>query len=60
MSTSRRLPKFDAAHFATLSHEEKLALLNHFLDALDRSLGSRTGDPEALAPRPPRHVKTSA
>ena len=59
MSTSRPLPKFDAAHFATLSHEEKLELLNHFLDALDRSTAARNGGAEAVAPRPPRLAKTS-
>ena len=58
MGTTRRLPKFDAVHFETLSHEEKLALLNHFLDALDRSQASRNGEPEE-ASRAPRHARTS-
>ena len=37
MTLPRRLPKFDAAHFESLSHEEKLKLLNDFLEALNPS-----------------------
>lgn len=59
MSTSRRLPKFDSAHFESLSHEEKLVLLNHFLDALDRSQNARTDQPEELSVQAPRHARTS-
>ena len=59
MSSSRRLPKFDSAHFETLSHEEKLALLNRFLDALNRSQASRGSDREGLAREAPLQVQKS-
>ena len=35
MSGSRQLPKFDAVHFESLSHTEKLEVLNKFLEALN-------------------------
>ena len=47
MIRSRHLPKFDAAHFASLSHEEKLKLLNDFLDALNPAERAREGSEEA-------------
>lgn len=59
MSTPRRLPKFDATHFESLSHEEKLTLLNDFLDALDRSQASQNRDPEQLAAAAPQRGRSS-
>ena len=60
MSTSRTLPKFDAVHFETLSHKEKLELLNHFLDALNRSQPRSNATSEEVAVPVARHARSSS
>ena len=58
MTSSRRLPKFDAASFESLSHEEKLKLLNDFLEALDPARPARD-DVEKAGPQARRAHEAS-
>ena len=60
MSPPRPLPKFEAAHFESLSHEEKLAVLNDFLDALDRAGPSSNAKAEQPAALAPKRARTSS
>jgi hypothetical protein len=59
MTLSRRVPAFDAAHFESLSHEEKLKLLSEFLDALAPSQPPSNGDSQEPARRPRRAQKST-